>query len=69
VKIRVSGTPDECTDAVVVLRKAFEVHEASGFYANRGDSRLGRVYVEAVLKPDAPVRADAARLDRKEIGR
>lgn len=36
MKIRVSGTPDECTDAVVVLRNAFEVHEVSGFYANRG---------------------------------
>lgn len=68
MKIRISGTPDECADAVVVLREAFEVHEASGFYANKGDSRLGRMYVEAVFKPSSVVRANAARLDRKELG-
>ncbi|MEV5718481.1 hypothetical protein AB0L41_31730 [Amycolatopsis mediterranei] len=47
MKIRIMGTRAETDDAVAVLRLAFDVLEVSDFRANRGDSQLGRVYVEA----------------------
>ncbi|WP_410640676.1 hypothetical protein [Amycolatopsis sp. lyj-346] len=47
MKIRIMGTRAETDDAVKVLRLAFDVLEVSDFRPNRGDSRLGRVYVEA----------------------
>ena len=47
MKIRIMGTRPETEDAVKVLRLAFDVLEVSDFYPNRrGDSRLGRVYVD-----------------------
>jgi hypothetical protein len=52
VKIRIMGTPQECEDAVKVLRLAFAVQEVSTFRPNRGDSHLGRVYVEAAAPAD-----------------
>lgn len=52
MKIRIMGTPHECDDAVKVLRLAFDVLEVSDFRPNRGDSRLGRVYVEANAPTD-----------------
>ncbi len=53
MKIRLSGTAAECAAAVDLLRlvEGIEVVEVSGSYANRGDSRLQRVYIEARL-PD-----------------
>lgn len=47
MKIRIMGTRAETDDAVKVLRLAFDVLEVSDFRPNRGDSRLGQVYVEA----------------------
>lgn len=52
MKIRIMGTPRECDDAVKVLRLGFAVLEVSSFRPNRGDSRLGRVYVEAGAPSD-----------------
>jgi hypothetical protein len=69
VEIRITGTPTECAEAAEVLRTAFEVREVSRFYPNRGESSLGRVFVHAAFKPSGVVRADAARLDRKEVER
>lgn len=55
MKIRIEGTTNECD---------------SRFYANRGETVLGRVYVDVVphLVPLVDVvRAQATRLDRKEL--
>lgn len=52
MKIRIMGTRAETEDAVKVLRLAFDVLEVSDFRPNRGDSRLGRVYVEAHAPAD-----------------
>ncbi|NUR80772.1 MAG: hypothetical protein HOQ21_10050 [Dermatophilaceae bacterium] len=68
MELRITGTPDECDQAADVLRTAFEVREVSRFYSNRGETTLGRVFVQVALKPPV-VRADAARLDRKEVER
>lgn len=69
MKIRLLGTEAELGQAVGVLIRsgAFDVHEVSDFYPNRGNSKLGRVYVEAVVDPrGAVVRAEATRLDKPE---
>lgn len=52
MKIRIMGTPQECADTVKVLRLAFNVLEVSSPRANRGDSQLVRVYVEAGAPAD-----------------
>jgi hypothetical protein len=52
MKIRITGTRPETEDAVKVLRLAFDVLEVSDFRPNRGDSRLGRVYVDATPPSD-----------------
>lgn len=52
MKIRIMGTKAETDAAVSTLRIAFEVREVSSFYPNRGDSTLGRVYVDAEVAPD-----------------
>ncbi|TWP51706.1 hypothetical protein FKR81_12620 [Lentzea tibetensis] len=64
MKIRVEGTRDETTAAVAALREVFDVHEASRFYPNRGDSVLGRVYLTVAAHTARVVRATAARTDR-----
>jgi len=51
MKIRLMGTSGECAAFVLILKKAeqrgeFEIRDISGWYANRGASREGRVYVE-----------------------
>jgi hypothetical protein len=48
MKIRITGTEDECTHAVERIRRVLVIREVSGWYANRGDSTLGRVYLDAV---------------------
>lgn len=53
-EMRITGTAQECADAVHVLRLAFAVREASAFRPNHGDSRLGRVYVDV----DPPAATD-----------
>lgn len=52
MKLRIMGTMEETSKAVATLRIAFAVLEVSTWYPNRGDSKLGRVYVEAALAPD-----------------
>jgi hypothetical protein len=56
VKIRLLGNAAECAAVVELLRRldGVEVVEVSGGYANRGDSLLQRVYVEARLGTEAP---------------
>lgn len=68
MELRITGTPTECEQAADVLRTAFEVREVSRFYPNRGESSLGRVFVQVALKP-AVVRAQSARMDRREVER
>jgi hypothetical protein len=53
VKIRITGTRGETDAAVDALRGVLDVLEVSGFYPNRGDSQLGRVYVEAQARQEA----------------
>lgn len=49
IKIRLVGTKDEISKAVSILResKDFFLLEVSDYYANRNNSFLGRVYVDA----------------------
>ncbi|GHH57620.1 hypothetical protein [Lentzea cavernae] len=68
MKIRLMGTSDELNAAIPLLGEVFEVLEVNGPYANRGASKLGRVYVEvAAPAPAGPVQAHAVRADRAEI--
>lgn len=46
MKIRIMGTPDEIQAVLPVLQAVLDVHETSGAYANRGSSKLARVYLE-----------------------
>jgi hypothetical protein len=46
MKIRLMGTPQEIEAIQAGLAKGLEILESSSFYPNRGDSKLGRVYVE-----------------------
>lgn len=55
MKVRLTGTRAETTMTAEFLRKAvdvvvhparYRVREVSAFYPNRGDSELGRVYLE-----------------------
>jgi hypothetical protein len=49
MKIRLMGTPAECQAALEAIRTSLrlDVVEISPEYANRGDSLLVRVYVDA----------------------
>jgi hypothetical protein len=47
VKIRLTGTREECAAAADALFEVFTVQELSDFYPNRGTSSLGRVYLDA----------------------
>ncbi|MGH3614099.1 MAG: hypothetical protein ACRDRK_16205 [Pseudonocardia sp.] len=67
MKIRLSGTPDECANAVEALAAGFVLREVSGFYANRGATVLGRVYVAAEPCPEV-VQATATRDDCRAVG-
>lgn len=49
IKIRISGTKEECETAVEKIKKIMTVRECSGFYVNRGSSLLGRVYLEVSM--------------------
>jgi len=53
MKLRLSGTEQECAEVVAALADRFVVREVSGFYPSRGASALGRVYVEAQVRPTA----------------
>lgn len=45
-KIRVMGTRQECAVIAAALKEVFAVRSVSGWYANRGDTYEGRIYVE-----------------------
>ena len=51
MKIRLHGTEDECREVAGRLAAIVDVLAVSGPYADRGASRLVRVYVEARLDP------------------
>ena len=51
MKIRLMDTPDQVEAVSAVLRRAFDVVEESGEYANRGTSRMVRRYVDLRLRP------------------
>ncbi|MET8756846.1 DUF3970 family protein [Lentzea sp. NPDC004782] len=71
MKIRLEGTPQEIEQAVTALREVFEVQEVSGFYKNRGQSVLGRVYVTVQLLARRVVHAEATRITpgKPSVGR
>lgn len=71
MKIRITGTLAELSEAGARLAEVFELREVSEPYQNRGGSQLYRLYVEAALPTDgSPAggvparRADSERLDR-----
>jgi hypothetical protein len=60
MRLRLTGTQAECDQFVAELVAATApgvVREVSGFYPNRGASRLGRVYLELALPPVTAVEA------------
>lgn len=62
------GLPGDVQEASRVLREAFVVLEERGPYPNRGDSVLVRSYLKVAPREEGPVRAQAARMDRPEVG-
>jgi hypothetical protein len=65
MKIRLMDTPDQVEAYSAVLRRAFDVVEASGEYANRGTSRMVRRYVDLRLRAeDAELDAAVLRLSK-----
>jgi hypothetical protein len=52
MKIRLMDTADQVETFAAVLRRAFDVAEESGQYANRGASRMVRKYMDLRLRPD-----------------
>lgn len=68
MEVRLMGLPQDVEEASRVLREAFAVLEQRGPYANRGDSRLVRSYLKVMPRAEGPVRAEAVRVDRPELG-
>jgi hypothetical protein len=64
VKIRLEGKPDEISAVAERIAHVLDVQETSRFYANRGESALGRVYLNVGFPPSRTVHADAAWLDQ-----
>ena len=60
MKIRLMDTPDQVEAFATVLRRAFEVVEESGEYANRGTSRMLRKYMDLRLRAESSGEADGA---------
>lgn len=58
MKIRLMDTPDQVEAFAAVLRRAFDVVEESGEYANRGTSRMVRRYVDLRLRADTGTGGD-----------
>ena len=67
MKIRVTGTREECTAAAELLATVLDVREVSAFYPNRGPSVLGRVYLDAA-PPAARLQGTAERTDQAPQG-
>lgn len=53
MRMRLTGTADECAAAVEVLRVVLDVREVSGFYPNRVTRTLGRVYLDVEPSPSS----------------
>jgi len=49
IELRVTGEQSEITFTIDRLEQQFEIIEISKFYPNRGESKLGRVYVKIKL--------------------
>lgn len=64
MKIRLSGTPDEVTRAVNLLRQVLHVQTVSRPYPNRRDETGTRVYIDAELPTQADRLAAAFGFDR-----
>jgi hypothetical protein len=54
MKIRLMGLPDEVTQLLQALTETpdLDLIEVNGPYANRGASRMVRIYIEARLSPE-----------------
>lgn len=50
VKIRLHGMPEEVEQAIEKLKNFFNLNAISAPYADRGQSKYVRVYVDAELK-------------------
>jgi hypothetical protein len=75
VKMRLTGTRTECdrfTTELIAATPPGVVREVSGFYPNRGNSALGRVYLDLDLPPadprETPVPVPARRGDAHTAG-
>ncbi|HEY0638369.1 MAG TPA: hypothetical protein VGD67_12045 [Pseudonocardiaceae bacterium] len=66
--LRLTGTEAECAALLGALAGVVTVRQVSGWYANRGPSILGRVYVDVEAPPAAvvaePVRVRSQRVPR-----
>lgn len=51
VRIRLMGTEDECRQLAALLPEIADVLEISEPYANRGTSKLVRIYADAQARP------------------
>lgn len=51
MEIRIRATAAETEQATAALRTAFDVQSVSRFYPDRGDTVLGRTFVQAVPLP------------------
>jgi hypothetical protein len=70
VRIRLEGLEEECRDAAARLCSVLDVVSVSDPYANRGASRLVRVYVEVRLDravPNVTCTADPGRTARQAL--
>jgi hypothetical protein len=63
MRVRVTGTREETAAVVGVLAGVLDVREVSGFHPNRGQSVVGRVYLDVAGPRLATVRAAASRAD------
>ncbi len=62
MKLRISGTREECAATVAAVSAVLAVREVSDFYPNRGATVLGRVYLDA----EAPASATQTRAERTD---
>jgi len=67
LKIRLEGKPDEISAAAERIAHVLDVQETSRFYANRGESTLGRVYLTVGFPSAQTTHADAVRLDQPKF--
>lgn len=58
LKIRITGTAQDCAATVAALTGVLELRDVSDFYPNRGTSVLGRVYLDAALTTATPTDAE-----------